>query len=221
MGTLGERLRKARLRAGISPAELARRARVTRAAVYQAEDDEVKDLKAETLLAYARELKVSARWLANGEGAMAEGDFASNVEEGPAPRQVTLAPVTGRVRGGPDGYIDEEQYPPGHSDEMVPYHGSDPNAFGLRVVGDSMAPRYKHGEFIVACPNRHAQQGNYVYVALHDGRKLVKQLGRDLGDAIELISVNQEFKPITIEKGNIAGIYRVYGPIEADAVVHR
>lgn len=221
MATLGRRLREARELRGIKPAELARRAGVTRAAVYQAEADDVKDLKSETLLSYARELQISARWLATGEGQMLEDAVEPNVEEGPELRSASFAPVTGRVRGGDHGFIEEEQYPAGYSDEYVPFHGRDSNAFALRVVGDSMAPRYKHGEFIVACPNRAYTQGQYVYAALKDGRKLVKELGRDLGDAIELLSVNQEHRPITVIKTEIDAMYRVYGPVEADAVVHR
>lgn len=83
------------------------------------------------------------------------------------------------------------------------------DAFSLRVVGNSMDPRYKHGELIIVCPNMPCSQGNYVYVALHDGRKLVKQLGKDHGDAYDFLSVNQEHKTLTIEKEKIAGMYRV------------
>lgn len=181
-----------------------------------------RDIPRAELLDVAVKMEINPVWLDKGTGPKGLlHSVESNVEEGPSIRKANFAPVTGRVRGGDGGYIEEEQYPVGYSDELVPFHGTDPNAFGLRVVGDSMSPRYKHGEFIVASPNKPCSQGQYVYVALTDGRKLVKQLGRDLGDAVELLSVNEEHKPLTILKATIAAMYRVHGPVESDAVIHR
>lgn len=69
MRTLAERIRSARIEAGIDePAELARRAGVKPAAAYQWESGDIKSLKAETAIALADALNVSVRWLVTGKG---------------------------------------------------------------------------------------------------------------------------------------------------------
>ena len=47
-------------------------------------------------------------------------------------------PLVGEVKGGPDGYLEELQYPVGHGEGVVEHPTSDPNAYALRVRGDSM-----------------------------------------------------------------------------------
>lgn len=131
------------------------------------------------------------------------------------------APVVGQVKGGPDGFFEELPMAVGDSDLFVPYWGKDPNAFGLRVVGDSMAPRYNHGEYLVACPNLPFARGKYVYVSLVTGQKLVKKMGDETVDAYEFLSVNNSYKPITILKTDIERICVVQGPFDADDVRHQ
>lgn len=171
----------------------------------------------------ARELRVRHEWLLFGLGPMLPDGIESNVDEGPEINgHVRWAPVTGRVRGGADPvYIEEEGYPVGDSDTDIPYRGKDENTFGLRVVGDSMAPRYNHGEYIAARPNMTVSVGDYIYAALTDGRKLVKKLGRDMSDAYELHSVNDAHRPITVLKSDVACMYRITGPYSADEVRHK
>lgn len=131
------------------------------------------------------------------------------------------APVVGQVKGGFDGYFEEVPMAVGDSDLFLPYWGKDPNAFGLRVVGDSMSPRYNHGEYIIACPNIPYTRGKYVYVSLVTGQKLVKRMGEETVDAFEFISVNNTYKPVTILKSDIDRICVVQGPFEADDVRHQ
>lgn len=61
-------------------------------------------------------------------------------------------PVVGTVQAGDEGYWDELQYPVGHGDGFIRYPSRDRNAYALRVKGDSMRPRIKPGEFIIALP---------------------------------------------------------------------
>lgn len=131
------------------------------------------------------------------------------------------APVVGQVKGGPDGFFEEVPMAVGDSDLFVPYWGRDPNAFGLRIVGDSMAPRYNHGEFVVACPNLPYARGKYVYVSLVTGQKLVKKIGEETVDAFEFLSVNNSYKPMTILKSDIERICVIQGPFDADDVRHQ
>lgn len=145
---------------------------------------------------------------------------ASGTAEGFSVKRERYAPVVGRAKGGADGYFVEEQYPVGFSNEWVPTVQRDENAFGLRVVGDSMSPRLRHGEYILVSPNRNYETGNFIYVCLRDGRRLFKQLGRRHSDAIELLSVNLDHAPLTVLLTDIEHIYRAFGPIEPDQVIH-
>lgn len=130
-------------------------------------------------------------------------------------------PVVGQVKGGSEGFFEEVPMAIGDSDLFLPYWGKDRNAFGLRVVGDSMAPRYNHGEYIIACPNLPYARGKYVYVSLVTGQKLVKRIGAEHADAFEFISVNNEYKPMTILKSEIERICVVQGPFDEDDVRHQ
>ena len=65
---LGERVRSARMKAGLSQSALARRLGIRPSAINHIEAGRTKALKAETLVALANELAVSAQWLEHGRG---------------------------------------------------------------------------------------------------------------------------------------------------------
>lgn len=64
---MAERIKQARLRAGISPKKLAEQVGVSRSAVVQWETGDTKGLRPDNLLAAADALRVSVRWLATGD----------------------------------------------------------------------------------------------------------------------------------------------------------
>lgn len=138
-------------------------------------------------------------------------DAQSNVESAPNLKDVSRVPVVGEVKGGDDGYLDELQYPVGHGDGFVDYPASDPQAYALRVRGDSMYPRYKAGEFIVVEPSLEAQPGDDVVVSLKDGRKLLKELNWIRDGEVQLLSSNNHFGPMTIQLEDVLYIQLVSG----------
>ena len=119
--------------------------------------------------------------------------------------------MVGEVKGGDDGYLDELQYPVGHGDGYVDYPATDPQAYALRVRGDSMYPRYKAGEFIVVEPSLEAQPGDDVVVSLKDGRKLLKELNWVRDGEVQLLSSNNHFGPMTIPLEDVLYIQLVSG----------
>lgn len=144
----------------------------------------------------------------------------SNAHVGPEyPHPFRRVPVVGRAQGGDNGYMEEEQYPIGHGNGWLEFPTKDLSAFGLLVQGDSMQPRFRHGEYALVEPNAVYEIGEDVYVSLHDGRKLIKLLGWDRHDSIQLLSLNHDHKPITILKSNIACIYPVT-PVHRRHFVH-
>ena len=143
----------------------------------------------------------------------------SNVAQAPALMLPTRIPVVGHVKAGPDGYLEEMQYPVGHGEGYIDYWTKDPNAYALRIKGDSMHPRYRAGEVIVVVRGIELLPGRGVVVKLLDGRKLLKQLNWWRGDEIQLLSINEGYAPMTISCDEIEGIQRVAGSVPPDAFV--
>lgn len=165
---------------------------------------------------------VSPTWLAEGFGPKVpmwapEASLATNVSEAPSLGPTRLIPVVGHVKAGPDGYLEEMQFPVGHGEGYVEYWTRDDEAYALRIKGDSMHPRYRAGEFIVVTPKIEPQPGRDVVVKLKDGRKLLKQLNWIRGDELQLLSINDGYAPTTLSLEEIETIHRVAGGVPPDA----
>lgn len=143
----------------------------------------------------------------------------TNVALAPALAPSRLIPVVGHVKAGPDGFLEEMQYPVGHGEGFVEYWVKDQSAYAVRVKGDSMHPRYRAGEFIVVTPGIEALPGRDVVVKLADGHKLLKQLNWIRDDEIQLLSINNGYAPMTISKDEIESIHRVAGSVPPDAFI--
>lgn len=123
--------------------------------------------------------------------------------------------VVGTAQLGDDGYWTELEYPVGHGEGFVPYPMKDPNTYALRVKGDSMRPRIQPGEFVVIEPNHAVAAGDEVMVQSTDGRSMVKKLGSRRNGLLELLSVNEDHRPITLDESQVAKIHYVGGIIKA------
>jgi phage repressor protein C with HTH and peptisase S24 domain len=148
-------------------------------------------------------LQVSEQWLRYGS----IGAIDTNAD-GPIPvPEPRRAPIVGIAVGGPDGYVNIDDY------------SSDPHAYAIRVRGDSMRPRIRSGEYIVAEPSHQAQPGSDVVVKLKDGRAVVKEWLWVRGDEICLGSVNDGFPPMTIPLAEVESIHKVAAILPWDTTV--
>ena len=120
-----------------------------------------------------------------------------------------MAPIVGTAQLGPDGYWEELNYPVGYGDGYLDVPTSDPNAYTLRVKGDSMAPAIRDGWYVVVEPNSSIVPGEYVLVETTDGRSMVKELLWEHGDQVALMSVSEEYGRLTIDRSEIKHIYHV------------
>ncbi|OZI44504.1 hypothetical protein CEK29_07180 [Bordetella genomosp. 5] len=105
-------------------------------------------------------------------------------------------PVVGMAQLGENGFYDELEYPAGHGDGYLLFNSKDPNAYVLKVRGDSMKPAIRNGWYIVVEPSGRPTPGEYVVLQLEDGRKMAKELlfqHARTGD-IEVMSVNGEIR---------------------------
>lgn len=88
------------------------------------------------------------------------------------------------------------------------------NAFGVYVIGDSMSPRFDHGDLVFVHPGRPPQPGNDVIVELHGehgapGPCYIKRLVRRSADRVQLAQFNPPRDDIAIEASRIKAVYRI------------
>lgn len=129
---------------------------------------------------------------------------------------VSEVPVVGTAQLGDDGYWLELDYPTGHGEGFVLYPTRDQNTYALRVKGDSMRPRIKPGEFVVVEPNHAVAPGDEVLVKTADGKSMVKVLGSRRSGFVELLSINEDHRPITLDEEAIVSLHYIGGILKAD-----
>lgn len=138
------------------------------------------------------------------------------LEETEAPEYARVGvPVVGTAQLGDDGFWQELEYPVGHGEGFVRYPTKDANTYALRVKGDSMRPRIKPGEFVVIEPNTPVVVGEEVMVQTKDGRSMIKELGARRNGMVELRSINEDHRPITLDETNIAKMHHVGGILKS------
>lgn len=160
-------------------------------AIRRAEEGKTKALSAANNEKAAAFLNVSSRWLATGKGlmvdAIADAANAEAVEVGGLPR-ATKIPVAGYAKLGENGWYDEVLTLGAAG--YVEAHSSDPDAYALRVKGDSMFPAIRDGWYVVVEPNGAPAAGEYVAIAMKDGRKMVKEFLFRGASGVSVQSVN-------------------------------
>jgi SOS-response transcriptional repressor LexA len=120
-------------------------------------------------------------------------------------------PVVGTARGGADAYYVEIDYPVGHGDGYVSYPTKRSNAYAIRVRGDSMRPRIKPGEYVIIEPDVPCLPGDEVIVKTKSGKTMVKVLHSERKGFVELLSLNDDHKPVTLEISDIEFMHHVAG----------
>lgn len=124
-------------------------------------------------------------------------------------------PVVGEAALGVDGMIQMEEHPAG----WLQIYSADPNAYGLRVRGDSMHPRIQSGEFVVIEPGTRVQSGDEVFVRTTDGQNMIKVMTKMRDGAFQLSSINNDHRPITLQQVEIEKMEYVSAIIKATRFV--
>lgn len=118
--------------------------------------------------------------------------LTDDVEEAGDARAPRRVPVVGTAKMGDDGFYEEMSGLPGAGDGHIEIATRDPNAYGLRVRGQSMFPAIRDGWYVLVEPNGTPHEGEYVLIRLKDGRKMVKEFLFRRQGSIEVMSVNGE-----------------------------
>ncbi|CAN7200873.1 helix-turn-helix domain-containing protein [Acidovorax sp. LjRoot118] len=207
---LSDRLKSAREALNLSQTELATRAKVSAGTIGNIEAGTRKNPR--DLLSIASALCVRPEWLLHGLEPRSYKD--DQTENAGRPRVTRPTPVVGTAKMGDDGYYMELQHPVGHGDGFIDGYSSDPEAYALRVKGDSMHPAIRHGSFVVVEPNGNCMPGEYVAIGLVGGQRMVKELIMERQDEVVIESVNGNHRR-TLERAEIEWIHPVAAVVAA------
>ena len=127
-------------------------------------------------------------------------------------REVILRriPLISRIAAGdPKNYTDAD-YPTGWAEEFVaaPEDVTDSSAFALRIEGDSMAPRLRHGDVVIVSPDTPLKEGSCV-VAKTKGEEVTCKVYRIREEKIVLESENPAFPVLVLAKEDVLWMYAV------------
>lgn len=143
---------------------------------------------------------------AGGNGAAR--DATDNAEHTAKTIKPGVVPVVGTAQLGENGFFDDE---PAGTAGFLRIHSDDASAYALRVVGDSMAPRIKHGEFVLVEPGRPLVPFEECLVQTADGRKMIKVFAQLHQGFYRFDSVNDDHRPIHLAAAEVVAVHYVAG----------
>lgn len=185
---------------GTNPTELSNITSASQSSIHRILTGQIQEPHTSTLMPLCQYFGVSIEALRHTD--LSAGD--------PIPKSAfQRVPVVGNVQAGPNGYLEELEYPPGFGDGHVEYPARDENAYALRVRGDSMRPRIRAGEFLIVEPNHSVNPGDDVVIICKDGRKMVKELMFIRGAEVSLLSINSDFTSFTLPLEDITAMHYV------------
>lgn len=83
------------------------------------------------------------------------------------------------------------------------------DAFAFKVQGDELLPVYRDEDIIIVAPSMPLQPGDRVVVRVTAGEMLVKTLGSESDQRVELRPLNGGPTPLLLERGSIDWIARI------------
>lgn len=169
----------------------------------------------------AKLLRINRSYLSQVEGGRAPGSVLRDrfllLEKSSAIKPAKLAvgtpydmrnvPILSWAQAGQA--TDFEQIPTDW-EEVVPTNVTDPRAFGVRLRGDSMEPKYFEGDIAVLLPGTAATNGDLVVANIRDQGAVCKimhvQLDKNL---ITLSSYNPAYPPVAYHRDEFYWIYPI------------
>lgn len=206
--TIGERIREARENKELDQTTLAEKVGiVTRTLQRWEKGEQVPDGIAITKIAKAT--GAHPHWLLTGEGEMYPAPTRpGNVYQLPTTfrRKATLADLP-LVSAVPAGKLSSGFHPDYVDDYVTVDDVKDPQAFALRVKGNSMAPRIEDGDTVVVSPAQEPRNGDICVVRVN-GEDTLKKVKFE-GNYIHLVPLNPDFEPVTVKKKDVNFVWKV------------
>ena len=234
MDTFRDRLLWAMRRAGISTQALADALGASYQAIRKAENGLTKSFSAQNNEKAADILKISAKWLATGEGDRLAGGANDSTSFSPKHFKPILA--WEHPEDLPDGEfifipLMDIRLSAGHgaeqdidinfscdrplafrADWIRQMHLSPAKLISMFADGDSMEPRIQHGDaLVVDTAQKHIMDGK-VYALYYDGGERVKRLFKSPGGGLLIKSDNKDYPDIQVSAGEMEFI-RIIGRV--------
>ena len=121
-----------------------------------------------------------------------------------------LVPVINRVAAGYPTDFNDLDYPAGVADDYVRCPDlHDPNAFAVRVVGDSMEPKFYEGDIVVFSPTAEVHNGDDCFIRFAMPHETTfKRVFFEPKKKIRLQPRNEKYSPTIIDGKRVNGLYR-------------
>jgi phage repressor protein C with HTH and peptisase S24 domain len=88
-----------------------------------------------------------------------------------------------------------------------------PDAFAVRIDGDSMAPDILHGDLVILSPSAPAREGEPAVVQLRDQIGVTCKIYRREADRVHLVSRNESVPPTRVPADDVEWALRVIGRV--------
>jgi len=121
-----------------------------------------------------------------------------------------LVPVINKVAAGYPSDFNDLDYPVGVADDYVRCPDlHDPNAFAVRVVGDSMEPKFREGDIVVFSPAAEVHNGDDCFIRFAMPHETsFKRAFFEPDNKVRLQPRNERYSPIIVDGTRINGLYR-------------
>ena len=121
-----------------------------------------------------------------------------------------LVPIINKVAAGYPADFNDLDYPVGVADDYVRCPDvHDPNAFAVRVVGDSMEPKFREGDIVIFSPAAEVHNGDDCFIRFAEPHETTfKRVFFEPDDKVRLQPRNEKYSPTIIDGKRINGLYR-------------
>ena len=131
-------------------------------------------------------------------------------QAGPSLAAGRLVPVINKVAAGYPSDFNDLDYPVGVADDYVRCPDlHDSNAFAVRVVGDSMEPKFREGDIVIFSPAAEVNNGDDCFIRFAMPHETTfKRVFFEPNNKVRLQPRNEKYSPTIVDGKRINGLYR-------------
>jgi transcriptional regulator with XRE-family HTH domain len=223
--TVIERIQRLLRARGVAPRSikptLARVCGVSYQAVSQWFSGNTANIRTEHLIAIADHFDETLDWLLLGGDTEPRFEFARKESElhdlvigkeearprpQPLPGTWRGPPVMGSARPDRDGFFELDAALAIEPEGYLNVATTESNSYGLRVIGNSLAPRIRNNEFLLIEPSRKCLAGDEVLVRSPGGRAMIAEFIYLRDDQYRFDSVNADCPAIFLSKEEVESV---------------
>ncbi len=215
--SLGQNIKRLRIAAGISTQRaLADRLHVPQPQVSDWENDRYGTLETQTLMKLAKVLRCTIDQLLDGVDPDYDQVREARVAIDAEPRRIDYAtdaagsiPLVAEGSAAPAGTPWKgDAPPPGEIERWIPRPRDveDASAYGVHVLGDSMAPAHPPHTIAIVSPDRRLQDGDEAYVQLAPDERLIRLVRKTRGGYV-LESYNHVYPARVVARKDVLSMH--------------